>query len=434
MRPFDEALAAAAIPPRLLGLGCESWTKGDIWKILDHYGVPRGFPIICYSKMDLLAMLSKLAQDRGLEAKDRYKILKCPCYRGLVALGLIKLPQGRPANQNADASAAAPSLASQNGRLDSVVSNSPAKNMAEAHEWLGTNRVRRIERASRHSSGRRRLREATSLLELDGIVSLILDPKKPLGPMPCPKSPLRTIPSILWATKVVPIPSKTPLPVVASPSDGSGPLATTKTPSLDDQDTPNGAPVGSGSNGQGMIRVLPRTTPQGGHPKLGVRAVSSKAIVDAQPRKVVPSRRKSKRTLESMIAEAEGVLAKRRRLSSAEAIPCSTSAATTASSLANISGPLPGATVISQTDKSIAVCITPTCIVCFEALNTATTPIRKIARSCDHEPLICTACLAQSITSQLESKIWNQIGCPMCNVGLSYEDVQVFASKAAFER
>lgn len=434
MRPFDEALAAAAIPPRLLGLGCESWTKGDIWKILDYYAVPRDLPITLYSKLDLLAMLSKLAQERGLEAKDRYKILRCPCYSGLVALGLIELPQGRPANKDADASAAAPSLASQNGRLDSAVSYSPVKNMAEAHEWLGTSRVRRIERASRHSSGRRRLREATSLLELDGIVSLILDPTTPLGPMPCPKSPLRTIPSISWERKVVPIPSKSPLPVVADPSDGFDPLATTATPSLDDQDTPSGAPLGSGPDGHDMIRHSPKTTPRGGHPKLGIRAVSSKAIVDAQPRKVVPSQLKSKRALESMSAELEGVLPKRRRLGSAKAIPCSTSAATTASSLANISGPLPTASVINQTRKSIAVCTAPTCVVCFEALNTATTPIRRIASSCDHEPLICTACLAQSITSQLESKIWNQIGCPMCNVELSYEDVQVFASKAAFER
>lgn len=434
MRPFDEALAAAAIPPRLLGLGCESWTKGDIWKILDYYGVPRGLPIMLYSKLGLLEMLSKLAQERGLEAKDRYKILKCPCYSGLVALGLIELPQGRPANKDADASAAAPSLPSQNGRLDSVVSYSPAKNMAEAHEWLGTNRVCRIERASRHSSGRRRLREATSLLELDVIVSQILDPTTPLGPIPCPKSPLRTIPSISRERKVVPIPSKSPLPVVADPSDGFDPLATTATPSLHDQDTPNGAPFGSGPDGHDINRVSPKATPGGGHPKVGIRAVSSKAIVDAQPRKVVPSRLKSKRPLKSIVAEVEGFLAKRRRLSSAEAISCSTSATTTASSLANISGSLPAATVISQTHESVAVCTAPTCVVCFEALNTATTPIRRIASSCDHEPLMCTACLAQSITSQLESRIWNQIGCPMCNVGLSYEDVQVFASKAAFER
>lgn len=73
-------------------------------------------------------------------------------------------------------------------------------------------------------------------------------------------------------------------------------------------------------------------------------------------------------------------------------------------------------------------------MACLEVLTTAITPTRRITSSCDHDPLICSSCRAQFITTQLDSKIWNQIECPTCNARLDYQDVRAFATKSSFKR
>ena len=74
------------------------------------------------------------------------------------------------------------------------------------------------------------------------------------------------------------------------------------------------------------------------------------------------------------------------------------------------------------------------CVVCFETLNPGNTPVRRITSSCDHEPDICRLCLATSISTQLDSRVWDQIGCPSCDQRLGYQDVKAFADSSAFGR
>lgn len=75
-----------------------------------------------------------------------------------------------------------------------------------------------------------------------------------------------------------------------------------------------------------------------------------------------------------------------------------------------------------------------TCVACLAPLTTLVVPHRRITRACNHNPLICSDCLTQSITSQSESKVWNHIDCPNCNARLDYEDIQAFATNATFQR
>ncbi|MCJ1288075.1 hypothetical protein MMC26_007428 [Xylographa opegraphella] len=78
--------------------------------------------------------------------------------------------------------------------------------------------------------------------------------------------------------------------------------------------------------------------------------------------------------------------------------------------------------------------ITSECIACLGALTIATTPNRRVTEACNHDPSICSDCLAQSIVSQIDSKIWNQIDCPTCKARLSYNDIKAFATEPVFQR
>ena len=74
------------------------------------------------------------------------------------------------------------------------------------------------------------------------------------------------------------------------------------------------------------------------------------------------------------------------------------------------------------------------CIMCFETLNPQNTPERRITSSCNHEPDVCRSCLATSISTQLDCKVWDQIDCPTCGHRLNFQDMREFADPAAFAR
>lgn len=74
------------------------------------------------------------------------------------------------------------------------------------------------------------------------------------------------------------------------------------------------------------------------------------------------------------------------------------------------------------------------CVVCFETLTAQNTPERKITLSCDHEPDVCMICLSTSISTQLTSKVWDQINCPTCGERLEHQDVKEFGDSATFGR
>lgn len=74
------------------------------------------------------------------------------------------------------------------------------------------------------------------------------------------------------------------------------------------------------------------------------------------------------------------------------------------------------------------------CVVCFENLSPQNRPERKITCSCNHEPDVCRSCLSASISTQFNSKVWDQINCPTCGERLDFHDVRAFADSPVFER
>lgn len=74
------------------------------------------------------------------------------------------------------------------------------------------------------------------------------------------------------------------------------------------------------------------------------------------------------------------------------------------------------------------------CVVCMESLPVADFPDRKITTQCQEVATICKACLASSITAQLDFKSWNQISCPLCLNLLESEDVKKFATEECVQR
>ena len=74
------------------------------------------------------------------------------------------------------------------------------------------------------------------------------------------------------------------------------------------------------------------------------------------------------------------------------------------------------------------------CTVCLESLEASAFSERNITAACNHEPNVCLACLAKSITAQFTSKIWDHIDCPACGQRLDFMDVKAFADPVVFER
>ena len=74
------------------------------------------------------------------------------------------------------------------------------------------------------------------------------------------------------------------------------------------------------------------------------------------------------------------------------------------------------------------------CNICFESFEMEQFPSRKVTSACDHEAIVCQSCLATSISTQLSSKIWDQISCPDCGAGLEHQDIKEFADEETFQR
>jgi hypothetical protein len=74
------------------------------------------------------------------------------------------------------------------------------------------------------------------------------------------------------------------------------------------------------------------------------------------------------------------------------------------------------------------------CIVCTDDFSATIIRAQKISQECSHVPSVCQGCLVQWIQSQLESRGWDKIECPECNVLLAYHDIQRLADPATFSR
>lgn len=97
-------------------------------------------------------------------------------------------------------------------------------------------------------------------------------------------------------------------------------------------------------------------------------------------------------------------------------------------------GPRPTFPLSKATHRTITNVLPGHCVVCFESLSSQNRPNRKISSACNHEPDVCRSCLTTSISTQLNSKVWDQIDCPTCGQRLDFHDVKTFADYPTFER
>ncbi|KAL2197022.1 hypothetical protein P885DRAFT_36033 [Corynascus similis CBS 632.67] len=74
------------------------------------------------------------------------------------------------------------------------------------------------------------------------------------------------------------------------------------------------------------------------------------------------------------------------------------------------------------------------CIICTDTKPVSDFPAVAITKACAHEPTTCLACVATSIRTDLNSRLWNEIKCPECRATLEYDDVQRFADEETKER
>lgn len=76
----------------------------------------------------------------------------------------------------------------------------------------------------------------------------------------------------------------------------------------------------------------------------------------------------------------------------------------------------------------------PSCVVCTEVVDDELVrfPEHRISGKCNHEPSTCTQCLQNIIKTDLKGKMWNEMRCPECAAGLTYEDVLRLADTETF--
>ena len=76
------------------------------------------------------------------------------------------------------------------------------------------------------------------------------------------------------------------------------------------------------------------------------------------------------------------------------------------------------------------------CIICYNSYDLDKVLLCRPTASCKHELNVCKPCLSDSISSQLDKKRWNRIGCPASDCGelFEYRDIQAYADPQTFTR
>ena len=88
----------------------------------------------------------------------------------------------------------------------------------------------------------------------------------------------------------------------------------------------------------------------------------------------------------------------------------------------------------SSTPRPSVPSTNSTCGVCWDQVAVNDFVQGKVMPGCQHETNVCRSCLAQSITAQLESKLWNQLTCPLCTVRIDGNVVERFATSHTISR
>jgi hypothetical protein len=75
-----------------------------------------------------------------------------------------------------------------------------------------------------------------------------------------------------------------------------------------------------------------------------------------------------------------------------------------------------------------------TCTICADQISSGNDVNGLIFSDCNERHDMCLACVAHSLQTQFETRVWNQLSCPICDVRLSYADVKKYAPGTVFER
>lgn len=75
-----------------------------------------------------------------------------------------------------------------------------------------------------------------------------------------------------------------------------------------------------------------------------------------------------------------------------------------------------------------------TCASCETELALNQFPKHRRPSAHQHERNTCRNCFRNWVNSQIESKPWDQIGCPECSTLLQYDKIKAFAQEATFDK
>jgi hypothetical protein len=74
------------------------------------------------------------------------------------------------------------------------------------------------------------------------------------------------------------------------------------------------------------------------------------------------------------------------------------------------------------------------CVVCTDTLSLHRFPDRPPTTHCKHKVDVCRKCLRTWITSEFDTKMWDDIKCPVCSTLMQKGDMRHFAPKDIFKR
>ena len=85
----------------------------------------------------------------------------------------------------------------------------------------------------------------------------------------------------------------------------------------------------------------------------------------------------------------------------------------------------------AQHEQASLPSINPTCGVCWNQVAVDNFIQGKLMPECEHEANVCRSCLAQSVT---ESRLCNQLTCPLCTVRIDGSVVEKFTPSHTISR
>ncbi|KAK3372590.1 hypothetical protein B0H63DRAFT_551323 [Podospora didyma] len=76
------------------------------------------------------------------------------------------------------------------------------------------------------------------------------------------------------------------------------------------------------------------------------------------------------------------------------------------------------------------------CVICADSKPLNEFPLLCVSKNCNHSPDACLDCIQRQLRMAMEDKIWcaDVVTCSQCNASLEYNEVQLYADRATFEK